>query len=117
MQRRPSLLVSSVLVFQLAVGMHWPVALTTSIPQHPLANSSHAEHCPGHPAPRQRSTPLGAKHDCCRSAGCQCHCTYTVGITDLPGMSIDAPSTGVPTIAAALVIAARPDELFRPPIA
>jgi hypothetical protein len=132
-RRRPaSYLIYAVLVFQLAVGMHWPLAQAASVREQVHSSNAEAEHCPEHASlgkgiyagqhagsadrvPSHSQNPL-QKHDCCRSAGCQCYCTYAPGIADLAGLRIVKSGYFLPALDSR-VATTRPDEFFRPPIA
>jgi hypothetical protein len=118
-----------VLMFQLAIGMHWPAALAVPLPT--PASGVSAGHCPMHPAalaPEERavrtvraartgSHDLLRKHECCRTPGCQCQCAF-------PAMSAEPTLLDhVPASAAVVPCEAAPaanwrsDESLRPPIA
>jgi hypothetical protein len=137
--RRPtSYLMYAVLVFQLAVGMNWPVAHAATVPQQGQTGGMEMAHCPEHaslglggegpdthngqvegsadhdPSHHQQ---LQAKHDCCRSAGCQCHCAFTPCVTGPMGLRIFVSFGYLVPILDARVTTARHDEFFRPPIA
>ena len=93
-----SYLMYAVLVFQLAVGMDWPVAHAATVPQQGQPGGMEMARCPEHASlgvgaggpdthngqvegsadhdPSHHPEPP-AKHHCCRSAGCQCHCAFT----------------------------------------
>ena len=136
--RRPiSILMYAVLVLQLAVGTNWPAAHAANVLQQSHVGAMSMAHCPEHASlahnteeqdhqnaqadgpvsPSSRLPGPLPKHDCCRSACCQCHSSFTpavTGTTDLPFfVALDwlVPALG------ARVSTARPDEFFRPPIA
>jgi len=130
------LILQAVLVFQLAVGMALPAAYAP-VSRHEAGNVR-AEHCPEHAsldenlkAGDAETAPLGGSsdrvsaeqgkpdktHDCCRSSGCQCHCTYTPTIMSDPLATLVVASALPLPLAGTCVTSARPDQLFRPPIA
>jgi hypothetical protein len=130
------LILQAVLVFQLTVGMALPAA-HASVSSHEAGNVR-AERCPEHAsldenlkAGDAETAPLGGSsdrvsaeqgkpdkaHDCCRSAGCQCHCTYTPMIMSGPVATLVVASAVHLPLADRCVTSARPDQLFRPPIA
>jgi hypothetical protein len=105
----------AVLLFQLAVGMNWPVAQAAPVPQHDQSGGMQMAHCPEHDSSHPPQ-PL-AKHACCRAAGCQCHCAFTLGVTGPTGLRIVVSSGYLLPALEARVSTARPDQFFRPPIA
>jgi hypothetical protein len=129
MCRKAKALLLAVLAFQLAIGMYVPIARAASLSA--MAQSSGAAACPEHAKvglaeraglpdadvahPPSQQPPL--KHDCCRSAGCQCHCSYSPAIADFA--EVRAPTSSSYPLATLRVrlAATRPGGLFRPPIA
>lgn len=121
-------LLYAVLIFQLAVGMHWPLAQAGSLPEPLPTTSAAAQLCPEHATrvhtptvssthhvlPHQQTSQK--KHDCCRSAGCQCHCTFTPA-SDAIDVSVALTSAYLLPALDLRAATERPDELFRPPIA
>lgn len=127
-------LVFAVLVFQLAVGMFWGSAQAAQYAElaHPGAVAS--EGCPDHASGARRGAALShsskaltvashqqlpvKKHDCCRSLSCQCHCSGTAFLClGLPNTTDVGPSDPLLPVLQASLVTARPENLFKPPIA
>jgi hypothetical protein len=107
------------LIFQLAVGMAWPLA-EAGMPARQPVPMNHVEHCQGDhgqtdQGKAQQQQPR--KHDCCRSMGCQCLCAYTPAIADQSDLCGPIESTLLVPAVETPITTARLDELFRPPIA
>jgi len=132
-----SYLMYAVLVFQLAVGMDWPVAHAATVPQQGQPGGMEMARCPEHASlgvgaggpdthngqvegsadhdPSHHPEPP-AKHHCCRSAGCQCHCAFTPGVAGPTGLRIVVTLGYLLPAFDARVATALPEEFFRPPI-
>lgn len=131
-----SFILYAVLVFQLAVGMHLPIAQAiASASDGPAAQviGSSAPACPEHAAkvatPRAahvsavtgsgahaQQSPLN-RHSCCNSVGCQCHCSYTPVAPDLTAFSTVVGFSYLIPASEPRIASTRLHELFRPPIA
>jgi hypothetical protein len=128
-------MLQAVLVFQLAVGMELPAAHASVSPGHERGSAG-AKRCPEHASPGKGSMASDARavlaagssvrvafhhespiktHDCCRSVGCQCHCTYSSALATVVGAVVAWPHLLPP--ADVRVTTPRPGTLFRPPIA
>jgi hypothetical protein len=130
MRRTPlNLLTIALLMFQLAIGLQWQVAYAEDVPAEQGTNAVPGEHCKSHAAKAAAREIQGAqtrgplfskkafgKHDCCRSAGCQCHCAQYLATLNLPVAKPHLPSAPLPAFNLRAP-ATRTDELFRPPIA
>ena len=114
------------LMFQLAVGMQWPIAhaaITDSLPPRAERCAQHAALGSGGPLASPNATPprslahnvFHKSHDCCRSAACQCHFAYIPAIDGARPLPM-APATQFLPNPRAGFVAARPDEFFKPPI-
>ena len=137
-RKPPSYLIIAVLVFQLAMGMNWPMAHAAAAGQQSEPRGMDMAHCSEHasagqPAegppngnaqvdgsvghdPSHTPQPL-AKHDCCRFAGCQCHSAFTPGIVGPANMRVVVSLGCLLPMLDARAITSRPDDFFRPPIA
>jgi len=98
------------MMFQLVIGLQWQVAHAGVTPPEQQASLREAGHCPAHNNP-------AAKHDCCRSLGCQCHCAQSPVVLDLPMTSAAPSSFLLLPVVDARPSATRENEFFRPPIA
>jgi hypothetical protein len=111
------------LILQLAVGMQLPIAQSASSAPLSTTQDPGGEHCPAHHATTSGKelpspSPHGpAKHhDCCRSIGCQCHCTQAPVLLDLTP-TVTAHPYGVSALDfETRADTARADDFFRPPI-
>lgn len=128
-----NLVIVAVLVFQLAIGLHWQMMHAAVLPaQLQAAGAEAAEHCPAHQAkppgsaeahgatvsPHAASLHHGAghQHECCLSPGCQCHCAQSPMSVGLRVTRLVTPATVSPVLDARTPTT-RANELFRPPIA
>jgi hypothetical protein len=101
------LILQAALAFPLATGMQLPAA--GSVPPGHEVGSEVAGRCHDHGGPKT--------HDCCRSVGCQCHCTSTPTISGVTAVcSVVALAYLLPA-ADVRVMSTRANEFFKPPIA
>ena len=123
-RRSTSYLLYALLVFQLTMGMIWPVAQAVTVLNQSQTAGMEMAHCPEHTSsvsdtanlhPSHHAQPL-TKQDCCRSAGCQCHCASTPGVAGPTGLRIFTSFGFVLPTLDARVTTTRPDEILRPPI-
>src|SRR5438874_12236322 len=107
MRRTPlNLIITALLMFQLAVGLQWQTAYAGIAPAEQGMNSPHGAHCSSHQlrADGGGTIPGGqtdgmfsphgkfGKHDCCHSAGCQCNCAQQFATLTLLIASAQLPS-------------------------
>ena len=128
----------ALLAFQLALGMQVGVAYasTISAPPVPTTHQSSGAHessantsddaCPMHNADTSSHTsapakaPLeksAAKHDCCKSSGCQGQCSNVPLASNVSAIRGASATTVVQPLRATGAAVARADTHFRPPIA
>src|SRR4051812_33330505 len=113
MRRRPlNLLITALLMFQLAIGMQWQSAHAEVGPVGQGMNSPHEEHCSSHQLSADgagkirgeqtggRFSPHGTfgKHDCCHSAGCQCNFAQQLATLSLLIAGPQPASVLLPTV-------------------
>jgi len=127
-------IISALLMFQLAIGLQWPVAQAVVTQPQQQMDGLGEGHCPTHSpkdssieqgrrsagapmsAPSSHHHPAG-KHDCCHSLGCQCHCAQSpMALARTLVRPVPSASVLLPILHARPSVA-RPSELFRPPIA
>jgi hypothetical protein len=124
--------ITALLMLQLTIGLQWQVAHAAAEPAERTANHMGAGDCPGHQSKRAQtadesgagastsassSSHAAGKHDCCRALGCQCHFAQSPGVLDLPRANAAFSAVVLLPVFDARPPVARPNELFRPPIA
>jgi hypothetical protein len=130
-RRVPKLIITALLMFQLAIGLQWQVAYAAVSPPERAMSGLQEQPCPSHQARAgEAQEMLGAKastgvpfsphgtfgkYDCCRTSSCQCHCAQPLAALDLPIGGALLPSVLLPTLNLR-ISATRSTEFFRPPI-
>lgn len=128
MFRKAKPIILALLIVQLAMGMNMAIGRTGPYRGPPrgmpcpeqamMASAMSGSHA--HPANHAATAQPRSNHhrpmSCCGSAGCQCHASPAIGTFAISGDVARASPTPF-SMLKARVLPARPDELFRPPIA